>query len=529
MLPQSDLYFADLHFHSLYSDNRDRASIEEMLLEGQRKGISIFGAGDHNHNLDMEKWQQLKRDTVRLQRTYPDLLVMANCEITFLLGHLLVLVPGRITGTIREGYDFLYHDRKRIKILAHPNPTTDEWHERFVPDAAGIEVVNGAVLRQAREKGLTAATILDIPMVRLYARYLSLGYAVAAIGNSDAHSLAEMGLGLTGMHLPAPLKAKDLLTAIRRRETFATTDPGIRLSWSVDDDTLSWHVEWNPLNPLIPKKHTIEIYCGESKVRTARQSGSMELRTDGLYWLSAFSGSAYAVSSPISRRTAGRAPFPERERVPSELLRKPLRDLAFQHLRHSPRLDTASTERRGSVTIDLLSRGSDPLIVDAKGRPVPYTVEKPARERVVIDKSCTSPCFDEFFLWLRRNEIHEYGFLELEYHLEEDLFRLQARIVPAIMVLIEDFGSWHRGAVEHIRKLITPTTRFQLDVRTLYQSSLSLRLEDHCFPLRVQEPEDAVKSLLVWCDRYPAGRIQDMKLPDLAMGDKIYQVFVSAS
>jgi len=528
-LPQSDLYFADLHFHSLYSDNRDRASIEEMLLEGQRKGISIFGAGDHNHNLDMEKWQQLKRDTVRLQRTYPDLLVMANCEITFLLGHLLVLVPGRITGTIREGYDFLYHDRKRIKILAHPNPTTDEWHERFVPDAAGIEVVNGAVLRQAREKGLTAATILDIPMVRLYARYLSLGYAVAAIGNSDAHSLAEMGLGLTGMHLPAPLKAKDLLTAIRRRETFATTDPGIRLSWSVDDDTLSWHVEWNPLNPLIPKKHTIEIYCGESKVRTARQSGSMELRTDGLYWLSAFSGSAYAVSSPISRRTAGRAPFPERERVPSELLRKPLRDLAFQHLRHSPRLDTASTERRGSVTIDLLSRGSDPLIVDAKGRPVPYTVEKPARERVVIDKSCTSPCFDEFFLWLRRNEIHEYGFLELEYHLEEDLFRLQARIVPAIMVLIEDFGSWHRGAVEHIRKLITPTTRFQLDVRTLYQSSLSLRLEDHCFPLRVQEPEDAVKSLLVWCDRYPAGRIQDMKLPDLAMGDKIYQVFVSAS
>ena len=528
-MPQSDLYFADLHFHSLYSDNRDRASIEEMLLEGQRKGISIFGAGDHNHNLDMEKWQQLKRDTVRLQRTYPDLLVMANCEITFLLGHLLVLVPGRITGTIREGYDFLYHDRKRIKILAHPNPTTDEWHERFVPDAAGIEVVNGAVLRQAREKGLTAATILDIPMVRLYARYLSLGYAVAAIGNSDAHSLAEMGLGLTGMHLPAPLKAKDLLTAIRRRETFATTDPGIRLSWSVDDDTLSWHVEWNPLNPLIPKKHTIEIYCGESKVRTARQSGSMELRTDGLYWLSAFSGSAYAVSSPISRRTAGRAPFPERERVPSELLRKPLRDLAFQHLRHSPRLDTASTERRGSVTIDLLSRGSDPLIVDAKGRPVPYTVEKPARERVVIDKSCTSPCFDEFFLWLRRNEIHEYGFLELEYHLEEDLFRLQARIVPAIMVLIEDFGSWHRGAVEHIRKLITPTTRFQLDVRTLYQSSLSLRLEDHCFPLRVQEPEDAVKSLLVWCDRYPAGRIQDMKLPDLAMGDKIYQVFVSAS
>lgn len=527
MLPRSDLYFADLHFHSLYSDNRDRASIEEMLLEGQKRGISIFGAGDHNHNLDIEKWQKLKRDTVRLQSNYPDLLVMANCEITFLLGHLLVLVPGKITGTIREGYDLLYHDRKRIKILAHPNPTTDEWHERFAPDAAGIEVINGAVLRQAREKQLTAATILDIPMVRLYARYLSLDYAVAAIGNSDAHSLAEMGTGLTGMHLPAPLKVKDVLTAIRRRETFATTDPGIRLSWSVDDNTLSWHVEWNPGNPIIPKQHTIEIYRGESRVRTARKSGNMQIRTDGLYWLCAFNDAAYAVSSPIRRRTAGRVSLPERERVPSELLRKPLRDLAFQHLRHSPRLDAASTERRGSVTIDLLSRGNEPLIVDAKDKPVPYTVEEPARERVVIDKSCTSPCFDEFFLWLRRNEIHEYGFLELDYHLEKELFRLQARIVPAIMVLIAEFGSWHRGAVEHIRKLITPTTRFQLDVRTLFRSTLSLHLAEHCFPLRVQESEDAVKSMLVWFEDYPAGRIQDLKLPDLSMGEKIYQIFVS--
>lgn len=163
-----------------------------MLLEGRKHGVSILGVGDHNHNLDIVKWRKIKAESTRLRRRYPRVVVMENCEITFLLGHLLVLRPHRITGTIREGYEFLYRNRDCLKILAHPNPDTDEWHERFVPDAAGIEVINGSVLQKARDKGLSLNTILDIPMVQLYARYLSLGYPVAAIGNSDAHQLSEM-------------------------------------------------------------------------------------------------------------------------------------------------------------------------------------------------------------------------------------------------------------------------------------------------------------------------------------------------
>jgi hypothetical protein len=468
-----------------------------MLAEGWKRRISIFGVGDHNHNLDISKWRRMKMESARLRNAHPDIVLMENCEITFLLGHLLVLRPRRITGTIGEGYDFLYRKQACMKILAHPNPDSDEWHERFVPDAAGIEVVNGAVLRQAREKGLAITAVMDIPMVRLYARYLGLGYPVVAIGNRDAHILAEMGIGFTGMYLRAPLKTKSVLAAIRRRQTFATTDPGIRLGWNVEDSTLSWHVDWNPLNPPTAKKHTIEIYCGERKVRTVGASGSLELRTDELYWLSAFNSSAYAVSSPLRREGP-----PNRSRlayrtVPPQLLMKPLKDLAYRGLRKSPKLDISSVTKRDAVTIELLSRDTEPLIVDASDRPVPYEVLEPARERIVIDKSCMSPCFDEFFLWLRRNEIHEYGFLELNYHCEEDLLRLQARIVPAIMVLIRDFDSWHRADADHIRRLVTSSTRFQLNVRTLYKSTLSIRLEDHRFPLRLKELEDIAKSLLV--------------------------------
>jgi hypothetical protein len=505
-----------------------------MMLEGQKRGISIFGIGDHNHNLDIEKWKNIKRDTFRLAKRYPHLIVIANCEITFLLGHLLVLVPRKITGTIREGYDFLYSNNTSIKLLAHPNPTTDEWHERFVPGAAGIEVINGAVLRQAREKGATVADILDIPMVRLYARYLSLGYPLAAIGNSDAHELAEMGTGLTGMQLPAPLKLTDVLTAIRRRETFAATDPGIRLDWSIRENTFSWQVDWNPCNPLIPKEHSIEIYCGERKVQTARSAGSLEIRTDELYWLCAFNNTAYAVSSPVRRKRTGGSQNTGHRTVPAELLRKPLKDLSYQGLRYSPRPDVTPTKLRGSFTIEVLSKNREPLVIDARGRLVRFEVIEPARERVVIDKSCGSPCFDEFFLWLKRNEIHEYGFLELEYHWEEDLFRLKARIVPAIMVMIRDFGSWHRADADHIRKRVTQSTRFELDVRTLFKSTLSLQLEDHSFPLRLTVPEESVQNLLLWRDDYPTDRAlarykdgRNILLPDLTRGDRILQIFVS--
>ena len=35
------LYFADLHFHTNYSDNRDRASIENMILGGRKYTIFL--------------------------------------------------------------------------------------------------------------------------------------------------------------------------------------------------------------------------------------------------------------------------------------------------------------------------------------------------------------------------------------------------------------------------------------------------------------------------------------------------------
>jgi len=74
------LYFGDLHFHTHYSDNRDRASIEEMILEGTKWNLSIFGTADHNHNLDARKWRQTREETEILRKKYPNFLIINNVE-----------------------------------------------------------------------------------------------------------------------------------------------------------------------------------------------------------------------------------------------------------------------------------------------------------------------------------------------------------------------------------------------------------------------------------------------------------------
>ena len=139
------LYFGDLHFHTHYSDNRDFASIEEMMLAGANYGLSIFGTADHNHDLDLTRWRQTQEETRILREKYPDFLLMNNCEITFLLGHLNVLIPENIEGTIAEGYRYLYLEPNALKIINHPYAFNDEWYKRILPDAIGVEVINGSV------------------------------------------------------------------------------------------------------------------------------------------------------------------------------------------------------------------------------------------------------------------------------------------------------------------------------------------------------------------------------------------------
>ena len=283
------LYLGDLHFHTHYSDNKDRASIEEMILEGRTQQLSIFGTADHNHNLDAGKWRQTLEETTRLRQQYPDILILNNCEITFLLGHLNVLIPEHIEGMISEGYGYLYQDSHALKIINHPFPNTDEWHERLIPDAIGIEVINGSVFAHAQKQGYRIRSAIDIPSVHTYATYLASGLPVAAIGSSDAHWKAELGIGMTGFRFVEKPDQQAVIDAILACQTFATTRNFCILEWKFDSmkSEIAWNVLWNKTFST-SQRITIEVYRGDHKIAIAHENGTIPVGENGLYWIAVF-------------------------------------------------------------------------------------------------------------------------------------------------------------------------------------------------------------------------------------------------
>ncbi len=522
MAPVS-LAFADLHFHTHYSDNRDSASIEAMVDAGERRGITVFGTGDHNHNLDGRKWRALLRETAALRRRRPSLLLLRNCEITFLMGHFLVIEPGRIDGTIDEGYRFLYREPRAIKIINHPDGVLDEWDRRIIPTAAGIEVINGAVLSHAWQRGRRPRTAFDLPSLRIYADYLTRGHAVAAMGSSDAHSLAQIGFGMTGLWLDSPPSRAGVLAAIRGLRTFACTDAGIGLRCALDAERaeLRWQLDWQPRGAGAGADFTVEVYRDAELVgRSTEGSGSVPADNDGLYWVAALGEGAMAVSSPVGRGGADTlaTPGPFDASI-DDMTRLQLRRRA--RLRGLPA--SARPQTGGEAEVDLLTWSPQPRLVDSAGRPVPLEIVAEARERIVIDKSCAAPCFDEFFLWLRRNEIHEYVFLDVRYEKRGDLLVFEGRIAPAAMVLARTRRRT-RWDLARLRRLVDGRTRFQLSVRTLFASRVRIATAGLPFPLDVEAPAGGLRSLLLSPDARPevaAARAPAQPRP------RLYQVFVA--
>ena len=235
-----------------------------MVEAGEKRGITVFGTGDHNHNLDNHRWRALVREAAALQRRRPSLLLLCNCEITFLMGHFLVVEPRRIDGTIDEGYRFLYGDPAAVRIINHPDGVLDQWDRRIIPTASAIEVINGAVLRHAWDAGLRLRSAVDLPSVRVYADYLSRGCAVAAMGASDAHALADIGCGVTGLWLDSPASRVGVTAAIRGLRSFAATEAGIGLRCSLDAGSaeLRWQVDWQPRDPAAGDDFVVEVYRG---------------------------------------------------------------------------------------------------------------------------------------------------------------------------------------------------------------------------------------------------------------------------
>jgi hypothetical protein len=466
------LRYADYHFHTAYSDNRDRATIRQMVDAGLACGITAFGTGDHNHNLSLESWTRQRAETEKLGSLIPDVSIVNNCEITFRIGHALVIEPSRIEGSAREGFFYLLSGQKQnLVIVNHPYLPSDRFRGTFLPHAAGIEAINGSTLRSLLRDGFLDAWIEDesqdslisYPHIACYAAYLDRGFPVSVLGNSDAHTLDEIGLGVTGFI------DESCSTSIRNWNTFAATDTGIALHWRFDKE--GGRVDYKALCDGGPVP--VQWYRGSQPLGLFPASGSLDLTTPGLYWFGFHRHTRFALSSPIA---VGQPPSLSG-------------DGSYNHL-WALYYNCVNEEK---VSHPTWFYGSEKTrFTNREGAEVSVTFAFVEHD-VVIDKSGPLSILDELYLWLDRNEIHEYRFFDLQYLLDRGTLSVKAHLIPSLLIEDKQVANRYREASDAIR-----TMREQARGAEIYIDVLPLfRLETEASDLVAEDPVYHVTSHIV--------------------------------
>ena len=440
-----------------------------MIQKGLKYGIRVFGTGDHNHNMTAESFREQMAETAEVRGRHPDLVIFNNSEMTFLIGHFHVFDPGPITGSIAEAYEFLYGQHDRLTMANHPGLPTDEWNRRIIPTISAIEVINGSVLREAREEGRRLESIFDLPAVGTYIRYLRLGLPVAALGNSDGHSLAELGTGFTGFHIDGKPSTNKILEAIRRRTTFATTSTGIDLRWRLDDGRLEWDVAVSSDAGLNEAEFSVELYnCDELVERvdmeSSRASGDRQLEGPGLYWVAVVSREHFAVSSCVEFQMEGFKVAKEDRLHAEEARALGAREAAAVAVSAEQVVEERELVLEGPARVVLFAGENLPELTDRSGKRLEVRVSSAVVPRPIIVKECEPWRFGEFYVWLDRNQVHEYRFTDVHYRLEGSTFFFSASLIPFTLDKRSGADELFRDQVPAIRELAERSERCRISV-----------------------------------------------------------------
>jgi len=493
------LHYGDLHWHTHYSDNRDRATVEAMVQSAKRFGYTILGTGDHNHNVTAADWVAECDESGQVQLKNPDIVLLNNCEMTFLIGHFLVIQPELIDGTIDEAHDFLFGDRAGVIMINHPGLPSDQWKDYLLPHANAVEVVNGGVQREAAAEGFTLDGVgfpLGIPAIDVYMRYIEAGIPVAAIGSSDAHALSELGHGATGFWIAgdaakgAPAVA-EVIDAIVGRRTFAASDSGMMLTWELTGDSTGHTLHVSARASGTDVMPRVDVYRGRSHIARLeggreRSAAAVHLDNEGIYWIVARADDRFAVSSAIEVPA-------DRKRTPPGMDPGPL-EIYRSRVRFAPHRDT-ELQTVGDA-FEIFCESEAPTIVDALGVEVNATVLETVPPRIVIDKSAGPEALEEFFTWFERNEIHEYRFDNVEIDARDGLVTLSATMIPAWADRRRGLQLRYASESSRLRTLSATCSRSRIIVSVPARCRIRVERGEYQLPFRTSA-----------CGSVPEGRI----------------------
>jgi predicted metal-dependent phosphoesterase TrpH len=198
---------ADIHMHSTASDGF--ATVQQMLDHITHMGtLDVIAITDHDV-LDASLWAYEHR------HDYP-FDIIPGLEVSSAEGHVLALW---VTRPIAKGMSLkdtvtAIHKQGGLAILAHP------FEMVVAPDACLRYLRNPEIVREA---GIDAIEVHNAgaltPGNNILARRLAAKLKLPIVGNSDGHSLAAIGCGMTHF---AGRGAEDFRSAVLRRATLVT-------------------------------------------------------------------------------------------------------------------------------------------------------------------------------------------------------------------------------------------------------------------------------------------------------------------
>lgn len=275
---------ADLHLHTLFSDNIDKLDLDDYKHLSDKYGYDVLALTDHHYCLKDGNWDKLYSNIDEPNR------FLKGYEITFLSGHMLVI--GKDVFDIENKEDAIkeMYNNQNVRIIAHPDYNIWSWKRNMIPKINGIEVINDMVYWKQPGK---------YSGIKSYKKYLLMKQKVSPFANTDCHRKADFGRVWTGIYVEDGEKPLD---GIKKNRSFATTGKlSIEFNCSngnIMGDTIS--DTNNTLNWIINNDADVTVYCGDIVVvKSKDRVGQIKPTMNGPYWITARNGYEMAMSSPI--------------------------------------------------------------------------------------------------------------------------------------------------------------------------------------------------------------------------------------
>ena len=228
---EMNFYRGEVHAHTADSDG---IAGPEQAYEYARDvgGADFFAVTDHSHYLTQELYDQ----QIIKANAYDDpgkFVTLYGYEMTWnngcaLWGHANILNVDWLIDDIKgfglpEVFDRLKQDSRAVAMFNHPGLGWGNFHDYA---HYSVEADNVMCLTEIKGAGYD----------REYANMLSLGWHASPAFNEDNHNYNWTTATPSTTYVLAPaLTRENILDAFRRRRTYSTTDPTMKIKFKIND------------------------------------------------------------------------------------------------------------------------------------------------------------------------------------------------------------------------------------------------------------------------------------------------------